>query len=42
MLRRELEITGAVALQDVEEAQQSIVEIAKNLRGEGKIELPGE
>lgn len=39
MLREDLEVMGPVKLREVEEAQQSIVKIAKNLEAEGKIVL---
>ena len=37
MLREDLEVMGPVKLREVEEAQQQIIRIAKNLEAEGKI-----
>jgi len=41
MLREDLEVMGPVKLKEVEEAQQSIIKIAKSLEAEGKIVLVG-
>jgi len=41
MLREDLEVLGPVKLRDVEEAQQYIIKIAKNLEAEGKIVISG-
>jgi len=41
MLREDLEVLGPVKLREVEEAQQQIIRIAKNLEAEGKIVMAG-
>jgi len=41
MLREDLEVMGPVKLKEVEDAQQSIIKIAKNLEAEGKVVLAG-
>jgi len=41
MLREDLEVMGPVKLREVEEAQQQIIRVAKNLETEGKIVISG-
>ena len=41
MLKEDMEVMGPVRLREVEEAQQSIIKIAKKLEEEGKIVLAG-
>ena len=41
MLKEDLEVMGPVKLKEVEESQQNIIRIAKNLEAEGKITLSG-
>ena len=41
MLKEDLEVLGPVRLKEVEESQQSIIRVAKNLEAEGKIALAG-
>ena len=41
LLKEDLEVMGPVRLKDVEQAQQTIIRVAKRLEGEGKIVLGG-
>jgi flagellar motor switch protein FliG len=41
MMREDMEVMGPVKLRDVEQAQQSILKIARRLEEEGKIILGG-
>jgi flagellar motor switch protein FliG len=41
MMKEDLEVMGPVRLKDVEQAQQSIIKVAKKLESEGKVVLSG-